>query len=100
MSSMFDMYLKNNIMSKCEDFFNDYLKREGALEEKLTEDERESVSEQVDYLIEMMQDICAEHDDGEEEKALIEIIDKLFGFGILAKMNEARFCRLLNKKEN
>lgn len=94
MPSMLDMYMKNNIMTACEKYFNEFLDKEGVPDEGLTEEEREQVEKQVDYLLFMIQDIYTSHDD--ELNAYIEIIDKLIGVSILAKMNEARLCRLLN----
>lgn len=100
MSSIFDMYLKNNIISKCEYFFNDYLQQEGVPDEKLTENELAFIEKQLDYLINM---IVRTYNKNEDEcDALAEITDKLLGFCIVAKMNESRLCRLLNalNKEN
>lgn len=92
--SMFDLYLKNNIMTACEKHFNDFLEKEGVPDEGLTEEEREIVGTQVDYLLRMIQDIYMEHKDDIE--AYTEIADKLVGVCVLAKMNEARLCRILN----
>lgn len=98
MSSIFDMYLKDSIISECEKFFNDYLKDEGVPEEGLTEGEWETIDKQVDYLIKIIQNIYAENEN--EVDALTEIVDKFMGLCIVSKMNEARLCRILNKKEN
>jgi len=94
MASMFDLYLKNNIITTCEKFFNDFLEKEGVPDEGLTEEERELVGKQVDYLLRMIQDIYMSFED--EMDAYTEITDKLIGAVVLAKMNEARLCRLLN----
>ena len=94
MTSMFDLYLKNNIMTTCEEFFNEFLKKEGVPEEGLTEEERELVSKQVDNLLTMIQDIYTGH--GDDIDAYTEIADKLVGITVVTKMNEARLCRLLN----
>jgi len=95
MASMFDMYMKNNIMTACEKYFNDFLEQEGLPEERLTEEEREQIGLQVDYLLSMIQDIYMSNED--EVDAYTEIVDKLVGVSVLAKMNEARLCRLLNE---
>lgn len=92
--SMFDLYLKNNIMTACEKYFNDFLVKEGVPEEGLSEEEREVVGTQIDYLLKMIQDIYMEHEDDIE--ANTAILDKLIGVCVLGKMNEARLCRLLN----
>ncbi len=94
MASMFDLYLKNNIMTACEKYFNDFLEKEKVPDEGLTEEEREIVGTQVDYLLKMIQDIYMSFED--EMDAYTEITDKLIGVCVLAKMNEARLCRLLN----
>lgn len=95
MTSMFDLYMKNNIMTACEEHFNAFLKKEGVPEEGLTEDERELVGKQVDYLLGIIQDIYMQYKDDLE--AYTEISDKLIGIAIISKMNEVRFCRLLNE---
>lgn len=95
MASMLDMYMKNNIMTACEKYFNDFLEQEGVPDEALIEEEREQIELQVDYLLAMIQDIYTSH--GDEIDAYAEIIDKLIGVNVLAKMNEARLCRLLNE---
>jgi hypothetical protein len=92
--SMFDLYLKNNIMTACEKYFNDFIEKEGVPDERLTEEERELVGTQVDYILKMIQNIYMKHEDDME--ANTEILDKLIGICVLAKMNEARLCRLLN----
>ena len=93
--SMLDMYMKNNIMTACEKYFNDFLEKEGVPDEALTEEEREQIELQVDYLLTMIQDIYTSHED--EIDAYTEMVDKLVGVSVLAKMNEARLCRLLNE---
>jgi len=95
MSSIFDLYLKESIMVACEAYFNDYLESEGVIEEALSDEERKTVSQQIDIIIDMMGRIYKDHDD--EFEAYGEIVDKLIGFCIVAKMNEARLCRLLNE---
>ena len=95
MTSMFDLYMKNNIMTACEKYFNEFLKKEGVPEEGLTEDERELVGKQVDYLLGIIQDIYIQYKDDLE--AYTEISDKLIGVAVISKMNEARLCRLLNE---
>lgn len=95
MTSMFDLYLKNNIMTACEKYFNEFLEKEGVPEEGLSEEERDVVGTQIDYLLTMIQDIYTAHKD--ETDAYTEITDKLMGVAVIAKMNEARLCRLLNE---
>lgn len=98
MTSMFDLYLKNNIMTTCEEFFNVFLEKEGVPEEGLTEEERELVGKQVDNLLRMIQDI---YTSGENDlDAYTEIADKLVGITVVTKMNEARLCRLLNELQD
>jgi hypothetical protein len=98
MSSMFDMFIEENIMITCENFFNSYLDDEDCSDDRLTEDERNMVRGQVGYVIGMIERIWKENES--EEAAHTEIIDKLIGMCIVSKMNEARFCRLLNKKDD
>lgn len=95
MTGMFDLYLKNNIITACEKYFNDFLKKEEVPDENLTEEEREIVGAQVDYLLEMIQNIYMNYKD--EMDAYTEITDKLIGVIVVSKMNEARLCRLLNE---
>jgi hypothetical protein len=96
MSSIYDMYLKDNIMAKCETYFNQHLKEQNAENENLTEEDREMVKKQIDSLLAMIVDIYTNNK--VEENALAEIVDKLIGVCIVGKMNEARLCRLLNEK--
>ena len=98
MSSLFDLYLRDNIMDTCEAYFNDYLRDEGVSNEKLNEDDRVVVGYQIDILIDMIERIYKEYDD--EFESYGEMIDKLIGFCIVGKMNEARLCRLLNEAED
>jgi len=95
---MFDLYLKNNIMTTCEKFFNNFLEKEGVPEEGLTEEERELVGKQVDNLLRMIQDIYTNLEN--EVDAYTEIADKLIGITVVTKMNEARLCRLLNELQD
>jgi len=95
-SSIYDLYIKNNIMAACETYFNKYLKKEGVPHEGLTEEERELVGRQIDFILEMITIINAKH--GEDEQASADdIVDKLVSICVIAKMNEARLCRLLNE---
>jgi len=96
MPGLFDLYIKQDIMENCEAFFNNYLKEEDVPDEGLTEDERELVGKQVDYLLDMMTEIHLENPDDYNE-VTDTIIDKLIGMTVVAKMNEARLCRLLNE---
>jgi len=95
MSSIFDLYLKENIITSCEAYFNEYLEDENMPEEALNDEEREVVAQQVDIIINMIGRIYKEYDN--EFEAYTEIVDKLIGFCVVSKMNEARLCRLLNK---
>jgi hypothetical protein len=97
MSSIYDQYLKDNIMDNCLDYFRQYLTEEEAMDEILTEEDQELIYKQIDYIMDMIVRIYNENED--ERDALAEIVDKLIGFCIVGKMNEARFCRLLNEKE-
>lgn len=95
MGSLFDMYLRSNIMSACETYFNDYLESEGLKEESLTEDDRTLIGEQIDAIIGMIERVYKEYDNKSE--AYEDIVDKLIGFFVVAKMNESRLCKLLNE---
>ena len=66
MSSMFDMFIKENIMASCEVWFNEYLVEQGSPEDALTDKEREPVSLQIDYILGMVEGILREHTDAEE----------------------------------
>jgi hypothetical protein len=96
MPGLYDMIIKSDIMENCEAFFNKYLEEEGVPDEGLTDDERDLVGQQVDYLLDMMTDIYQEHPD-DYDTVTDTIIDKLIGMCVVAKMNEARLCRLLNE---
>lgn len=95
-NSIYDLYIKNDIMAACETYFNKYLKKEGVPHEGLTEEERELVSRQIDFILEMITRISAKHGDN-EQAAADDIADKLVSLCVIAKMNEARLCRLLNE---
>jgi len=97
MDSIFDLYLRNDIMNRCESFFDEYLIEQGVPEEKLTEEDRKLVEQQVDAILDMITRIHLENE-GSELTQASEVIDKLIGFCVVAKMNEARLCRLLNEK--
>lgn len=96
MAGLYDLYIKNDIMENCEAFFNQYLKEEGVPDEGLSEEERELVGHQVDFLLDMMTEIHKENPDDYNE-VTDTIIDKLIGMCVVAKMNESRLCRLLNE---
>lgn len=98
MSSIYDQYLKDNIMTHCLDYFRKYLAEEEAVDEILTEEDQKLIYSQIDYIMDMIVRIYREYDD--ERDALAEIVDKLIGFCIVGKMNEARFCRLLNERDS
>lgn len=83
-------------MAACETYFNNYLKEEGVPHEGLTEEEREVVSRQVDFILEMITALDLKHN-GDEQAATEEIVDKLISVCIVNKMNESRLCRLLNE---
>lgn len=95
MPSLFDLYLRNNIMSKCEEYFVDYLKSEGFEKEGLTNEDRKLIEDQVDTLLDMVEKIYLSYKD--ESDGLLEIVDKLIGYCIVGKMNEARLCNTINK---
>jgi len=95
-NSIYDLYLKNDIMAACETYFNEYLKEEGVAHENLLEEERELVDRQVDFILSMITEIDLKHV-GDERAATEEIVDKLVSVCIVTKMNEARLCRLLNE---
>lgn len=95
MSGMLDLYLKEKIMSRCEASFNEFLKEHDAEEEKLTDKDREIIESQIDYLMDMVEEIYLEFE--KETDALIEITDRLIGICIMGKMNEARLCNVINK---
>jgi hypothetical protein len=96
MTSMYDLFLNENIMTACESFFNGFLK-DGGIEGCLTEDDRAMVGSQVDYIIGMIEKIWVNSATAEEGHT--EIIDKLIGMCVVSKMNEARLCNLLSEKE-
>ena len=95
MSSIYDLYMKDNIMSHCEEYFREYLEKEDALDEDLTDTERDIIRLQIDSLTNMIVRTYHNHED--ESDALAEIVDQLIGFCIVGKMNELRFCRLLHE---
>ena len=96
MPGLWDFYIKADIMENCEAYFNKYLEEEKAPDEGLTDEERETVGRQVDYLLDMMTEIHQEHPDDYNE-VTDTIIDKLIGMCVVGKMQEARLCRLLNE---
>ena len=97
MSGLFDMYLRENILNKCEAFFMQYLEQEDAVDERLDEEDMKLVKVQLDYVLNMIQSILQEK--GETEDAYDEIVDKLVGLTIVSKMNEVRLCKILNKMQ-
>jgi len=78
-NSMFDMYLRDNVITTCETYFNSYLKKEG----------------QLDVILDMITEIHLENED--EQEASNIVVDKLVSLCVVSKMNEARLCRLLNE---
>lgn len=96
MPGIYDLYIKSDIMENCEAFFKKYLDGEGVLHEGLTDENRETVGKQVDYILDMLTEIHIDHPD-DYDKVTDEAIDKLIGMCILGKMNEARLCNLLNE---
>ncbi len=97
-NSIFDLYLKDNIITKCENYFNSYLKQEGIPHEGLNEKEREASYKQLDVILDMITEIQLENG-GDTIEAADIVVDKLVGLCIVSKMNEARLCRLLNESQ-
>jgi hypothetical protein len=97
MSSIYDLYLKNNIIAECTKHFKEYLKEQDAENEDLGPEDLEGISLQIDVIIKLIVDIYREYD--EEADALAAIVDKLIGICILGKMNEARLCKILNERK-
>jgi hypothetical protein len=95
MASIFDLYLKDNIMINCEEYFMDYLESENFENESLTSEDRDLIENQVDNLLMIIEKTYLSFEN--ETDALMEIIDKLIGFCIVGKMNEARLCNIINK---
>lgn len=96
MVSIYDLYIKSDIMDTCESFFNSYLEEEGVVDEGLSEAERETVGDQVDHILDMITRIHKQNP-GDDGKSADEVVDKLIGYVVVAKMNEVRLCRLLNR---
>ena len=94
MTSIYDMYMRDNIMTTCEKYFRDYLDREGVPEEHLTDSERDLIYIHIDAITSMITDIYNKAGDGGDPDSTV--IDKLIGICVIGKMNEARLCRLLN----
>jgi len=99
MNSIFDEYMKHNIMSKCEEFFFDYLAEAGLKDEYLTEEDREIVAKHIEFLMDMASEIHMEFKD-DDEGAYDALVDKLVGTCVINKMNEVRLCRLLSERND
>lgn len=95
MSSIFDLYLKDSIMSKCEEYFTNYLIKEGFEAEGLTEADRGLIESQIYTLLNAVEKTYNEHEN--ENEGLLEITDKLISYCIIGKMNEARLCNVINE---
>jgi len=94
-NSIYDMYLRDNVITTCETYFNSYLKKEGISYEGLSEEERELSYNQLDVILDMITEIHLENED--EQEASNIVVDKLVSLCVVSKMNEARLCRLLNE---
>lgn len=95
MDSILNHYFKEEIMAKCEAYFMKYLEDEGAEKEILSNADMQLVEKQLDYLLNMVDDLLAQDEDIND--AYANIVDHLVGFCILGKMNEARLCNIINK---
>ena len=94
-NSIYDLYLKDNIINKCETFFNIYLEQEGVPHKGLSDKEREAASDQLDIILNMILEIQSENVDEKEATGII--VDKLVALCVISKMNEAILCRLLDE---
>jgi len=94
-NSIYDMYLRDNVITTCETYFNSYLKKEVISYEGLSEEERELSYNQLDVILDMITEIHLENED--EQEASNIVVDKLVSLCVVSKMNEARLCRLLNE---
>ena len=83
-------------METCEAHFNEHLKDHNSLDEALTEEDRALIEKQVDDLLILISDTLKKYEP-EDLEAYDDIIDKLVGFCIISKMNEARLCGVINK---
>lgn len=93
---LYDLYMRQNIFNYCAEYFDQYLKEEGSEEDQLTEEDVETVNDQIEFILNMIKEIYTKYDD--ELKANDAIIDKLIGMCVVTKMNEVRLCRVLNEK--
>jgi hypothetical protein len=94
-ASMYDRYVKDRIMTECESYFIDYLKRAEVDHEKLSDDDISVIENQLDYLLTLVNNLLIKQE--EPMDAFSDIVDQLIGYCILGKMNEARLCDVINK---
>ena len=94
MPSIYDLYIRDNIMEICEAHFNEHLKDLNGPGEALTEEDRDFIRKQLDDLLTLISDTLG-HYGTENLEGYDDIIDKLVGFCIISKMNEARLSRII-----
>ena len=94
MPSIYDLYIRDNIMEICETHFNEHLEDQNVLAESLTEEDRNFIRKQLDDLLTLISDTLARYG-MENLEGYDDIIDKLVGFCIISKMNEARLSRII-----
>jgi len=94
-ASIYDQYVKDRIMTECESYFIDYLKRAEVDHEKLNDQDIDIIENQLAYLLTLVDDVLKEQE--EPMDAFSDIVDQLIGYCILGKMNEARLCNVINK---
>jgi len=93
---IYDTYLKQKIFDYCMKYFNIYLKKQKAEDEKLTDEDVKIVYDQIEFILSMIKETYEKYEDS--SKADDVIIDKLIGMCTITKMNEVRLCKVLNER--
>lgn len=94
MPSIYDLYIRDNVMEVCETHFNEHLKDQAVPGDSLTEEDRDFIRSQLDDLLTLISNTLASYG-SENLEGYDDIIDKLVGFCIISKMNEARLSRII-----
>jgi len=95
MPSIYDLYIRDNIMETCETYFNNHLEDYDILNESLTEEDRDLIRKEIDNMLIFIAAQLKKFPPDSFE-AYDDIIDKLVGFCVISKMNEVRLGRVIN----
>jgi len=98
MSSIYNHYVENKILNRCEEYYAKFL-ADAEVEDHLTDEDRIPVADHVNFLVSLVERAAKEEKDDNED-AIDTLVDVLICTCVLNKMNEVRLSRLLNEADD